>query len=207
MLATADYFRLIVPHQTPAFDSSLPIFYRDRAREYLIVPAIYYQNGNYFTTTAPSYRYHPSYRMEYQFFTFYHPFVPLLVSQLNRGGVDALYHRELQLDPVRFAGTSAFDFGAYYQPTDLVLSPYPTEAIDFDPGASYALYNWELFYHAPFWSRTCSRRTGGSTLRATGTSTSSTLPDRRQICRARLETPQRYWITKPLFVGQGAGLL
>jgi hypothetical protein len=90
VLKQADYYRMITPHQTPRFDSTLPFFYRDSAREYLVVPTIYYQNGNYFTINAPMYVYDPFYWAEYTFYPFYHPFAWLLVAQLNIGGVDAL---------------------------------------------------------------------------------------------------------------------
>ena len=154
VLNQADYYRLIVPHQTPTFDSTLPFFYRDSAREYFCVPSIYFQNGNYFTINAPADVYHPLFRAEYRFWPFYHAFVPLFVSQLNMGGLQALYARDLQLDPASVAGQSDFDFLSYYQPTELVLplsnGTYPTEGVDFAPDAGYALYNWELFFHAPF---------------------------------------------------------
>jgi hypothetical protein len=164
-LITADYYRLITPHQTPTFDSTLPFFYRDTAREYFIVPTNYYKNGNYYTTTAPQYVYDPYFRVEYTFWTFYHPWACLLVSQLNSSeGVDALYAQPVQLDPASVAGvTTPFDFKSYYLPDPLVLTPYPTEDMDFGspPGSSpfstysiyntpYAIYNWELFFHVPF---------------------------------------------------------
>jgi hypothetical protein len=165
VLSQADYHRLVVPHQTPTFDSTLPFFYRDSGREYFIVPTNYYQNGNYFTINAPEYVYDPFYRAEYTFWTFYHPWAWLLVSQLNTAdGIDALYDQQVQLDPASVAGVSAFDFYTYYQPTDVVVKPYPDEDMDFGSPASsaaststysiynapYALYNWELFFHAPF---------------------------------------------------------
>ena len=154
VLNQADYHRLIVPHQTPNFDSTLPFFYRDSAREYFCVPTDYFQNGNYFTTNAPAYVYHPFFRAEYRFWPFYHAFVPLFISQLNTGGIPALYARDLQLKPATVAGQPTFDFASYYQPTDLLLpltnGQYPQEGVDFDPDAGYALYNWELFFHIPF---------------------------------------------------------
>jgi peptidoglycan hydrolase-like protein with peptidoglycan-binding domain len=203
VLGSADYFRLIVPHQTPAFDSSLPFFYRDASREYFIVPTIYYQSGNYFTTTAPAYVYHPFYRMEYQFYPFYHPFVRLLVRQLNWGGVDALYKRELQLDPAKFAGTAPFDFDSYYQPTEIVLPPHPAEAFDFDPDAGYALYNWELFYHAPFLvGNVLAAHQRFDLARHWYEYIFNPAGSASGLSGATLDKPQRYWITKPLFLGQ-----
>ena len=53
LLNQADYYRVITPHQTPTFDSTLPFFYRDSAREYIVLPTDYYQYGSYFWVTPP----------------------------------------------------------------------------------------------------------------------------------------------------------
>ena len=194
VLHQADYYRLVLPHQVPRFDSSLPFFYRDIAREYFCVPTVYYKAGNYFTTTAPSYGYHPLYRPEYRLSPFYHAFVPLLVSVLSTGGVGALFARQLQLDPASVAGIPAFDFQNYYRPTDCVLRGYPSEGIDFEPDAGYAIYNWELFFHAPF-------------LIAESLSHNQRFDEAKKwyeyIFNPTSATsdpvPKRYWITKPFF--------
>ncbi len=192
VLEEADYYRLIVPHQLPRFDSSLPFFYRDSAREYFVVPTIYYQNGNYFTIHAPEYVYDPFYRAEYGFWPFYHPFAWLLVGQLNVGGLKALYAQKLQLEPAAVAGESPFDFESYYRPTACVLEPFPQEAIDFNANAGYALYNWELFYHVPF-------------MIANSLSTNQQFEAAKRWYEyvftptggAKGETPARFWVTRP----------
>ncbi len=192
VLEQADYYRLITPHQLPTFDSTLPFFYRDTAREFFVVPTIYYQNGNYFTINAPEYVYDPFYRAEYTCWPFYHPFVWLLVGQLNFGGLDALYAQELQLKPATVAGIGEFSFGAYYKPTSCVLEPYPKEAIDFEPEAGYALYNWEMFFHVPF-------------MVANALSTNQQFEAAKEwyervftpMGGEKGETPERFWVTKP----------
>jgi peptidoglycan hydrolase-like protein with peptidoglycan-binding domain len=194
VLQRADYYRLILPHQLPRFDSSLPLFYRDSARQYFCVPTFYYKSGNYFTINPPAYVYHPFYRAEYRFWPFYHAFVPLFVSALNTGGVGALFARELQLDPAGVAGIPSFDFGSYYQPTDCVLKNYPSEGVDFEPDAGYAIYNWELFFHAPF-------------LIAESLSKNQRFDEAKKwyeyIFNPTSATsdpvPKRYWITKPFY--------
>lgn len=205
LLNTADYFRLIVPHQTPSFDSSMPFFYRDPAREYFVIPSVYSRPGYYVEVTGRygSEYWYPLYGTDYAFHTFYHPFVGLLVKQLNWGGIDALYKRELQLDPATFAGKTPFSFSDYYSPTDVVMTPYPSEGIDFEPEAGYALYNWELFYHAPVligkllaanqrfdlarhWYEYVFNPAGSAT----------------DLSGSPANGPQRYWIAKPLFEGQ-----
>jgi Tc toxin complex TcA C-terminal TcB-binding domain/Neuraminidase-like domain/Salmonella virulence plasmid 28.1kDa A protein len=194
VLSQADRYELLIPHQLLRFDSSLPFFYQDAQRSFFIIPTIYYQNGNYFTTAAPAYVYHPFYKAEYRFEPFYHAFVPLFLRELNRGGVDALFARNLQLNPAAVQGVGAFDFRDYYRPTDNVVRPYPTEGVDFDYDAGYAIYNWELFFHAPFEI--------GESLSANqqfeaakhwyeyvfNPASSSDGP-----------APQRYWITKPFY--------
>jgi hypothetical protein len=194
VLDRADLHRLLVPHQTVRFDSSLPFFYIDGRRTYFIVPATYYRNGNYFTTTAPTYVYHPFYKAEYKFAPFYHAFVPLLIRELNAGGIDRLYARRLQREPAAVQGTGIFDFFNYYKPTGNVIRPLPTEGIDFDYNAGYAIYNWELFFHAPFQI--------GAAL---------SLNQRFEEAKRWYEyifnptsttddpSPQRYWVTKPFY--------
>ena len=103
----------------------MPFFYADAQRSYFVLPTIYWQHGNYFTTAAPTYGYHPFYQARYTFAPFYHGFVPLLVRELNRGGVDRLYRRDLQLDPAGVQGSAPFDFRRYYQPTDNVIAYNP----------------------------------------------------------------------------------
>lgn len=195
VLGQADYYRLVTPHQTPTFDSTLPFFYSDSAREYFCVPTDYYKNGNYFnTTTVPAYVYDPLFRAEYRFWPFYHAFVPQFINQLNMNGIPALYARNLQLNPASFAAEPAFDFNAYYQPTDLVLSPYPQEGVDFDSDAGYALYNWELFFHAPF-------------LMGELLTNNQRFSDAKQwyeyifnpMSATSDPVPQRYWITAPFY--------
>ncbi|MGA9773952.1 MAG: insecticidal toxin protein [Blastocatellia bacterium] len=41
-------------------------------------------------------------------------------------------------------------FSTSYHPSELVQRPYPAKEIDFTASGAYAVYNWELFYHAPF---------------------------------------------------------
>lgn len=41
------------------------------------------------------------------------------------------------------------DFAARYSPADSVQRPYPVKNLDFTTSGAYAIYNWELFFHAP----------------------------------------------------------
>lgn len=123
-----------------------------------------------------------------KFSNFYHPLICLLRSTLNREGIPALMQRDVQLT------TTAFDFGTVYQPSGLVVKPYPREDIDFERDGAYAGYNWELFFHVPFEIAMRLNR-----------------DQRFEEARAWFHyifnpvgatdapAPQKYWVTKPFF--------
>lgn len=154
VLNKADFYRLLVPHQIKDFDSSLPFFYEDSLRSYFVIPT----QGD----DSSSLSQQPQVGVWYKFIPFYHAFVPLFIRELNRGGVDALFKRILQLDPATVPPvTIPFDsnaFEAYYQPNKyerdssdhVTVDTYPSEGVDFEQNDGYAIYNWELFFHAPF---------------------------------------------------------
>ncbi|HEX5553392.1 MAG TPA: neuraminidase-like domain-containing protein, partial [Chitinophagaceae bacterium] len=104
----------------------------------------------------------------YHFFNFYHPLVCYFMRQLFTKGLDGLMSRDTQLkgDIAYDPSNTKFSFKDYYDPTALVYdeSPdpvtypngvidpdpgYPKADVDFDQKSGYALYNWELFFHAP----------------------------------------------------------
>src|SRR6185369_4546416 len=119
---------------------------------------------------------------------FYHPLICFLRTTLNRDGIPALMQREVQLKD------TGFDFNSVYNPTSLVVSPYPREDVDFDRDGAYAGYNWELFFHIPF-------------------EIAKRLSQDQRFEQARswfhcvfnpvgatdAPAPQKYWITKPFF--------
>ena len=111
----------------------------------------------------------------FRFDNFYHPYACLLIEQLNRHGVDGI----LQPDPDREATaqrrdvagqlrrqrlTKAF-FNQSYRPNDKNVTNVhdkpalstqeknnagPRDEFDFSYEGAYSVYNWELFFHAPF---------------------------------------------------------
>ena len=95
----------------------------------------------------------------FRFEPHYHPYVCLLIEELNRYGIDGI----LKPDPAkeRTAQRKAIVkslhrqkrhhtyFNGTYAPTDVVDTPRPKEAFDFDYGGAYSIYNWEVFFHAP----------------------------------------------------------
>ncbi|AKU92350.1 insecticidal toxin protein [Vulgatibacter incomptus] len=51
-----------------------------------------------------------------------------------------------QQRPVLYDGSF---FQKEYDPSRLVLKPYPAKELDFSSGGAYSAYNWEVFFHAP----------------------------------------------------------
>lgn len=97
---------------------------------------------------------------KYQFFNFYHPHVCRFIREVRRSGVFGLlnpnpagtagdlFRQQLETDPTEFA------FESEFLPTDRVVEPYPVEDIDFTEGGAYSQYNWEIFFHVPFYVAT-----------------------------------------------------
>ncbi|WP_433222035.1 neuraminidase-like domain-containing protein [Dactylosporangium sp. CS-047395] len=199
VMAKADKYRLVVPHQFHQFDSALPFFYRDPNRQYFLVPIYYYPlgPGSYTTSPPPSGYSYYSY-IRYHAFPFYHAFVPLFLRELNAGGVDRLFDRRLQLDPAGVAQTTPFNFLSYYVP-NMIIGYMPSEGVDFDSNAGYAIYNWELFFHAPFQiGRALSRNQRFAEAKRWY----------EYIFNPASTTggpaPQRYWVTKPFHLAHTA---
>lgn len=75
--------------------------------------------------------------------THYHPFTDELIATLNRSGLPALldadYHKRLDL----------LLEGNWYDPGANIKGTFPKEEIDVSDNGPYAIYNWELFFHAP----------------------------------------------------------
>jgi hypothetical protein len=92
----------------------------------------------------------------FRFHTFYHPYVNFMIKQLNRHGIDGLlnpvehgeaHHLRRQL--LQEKNSEAFD--SFYTPgDDLDRDNLPVENFDFEYSGAYSIYNWELFFHAPF---------------------------------------------------------
>jgi hypothetical protein len=85
----------------------------------------------------------PRREVDYQFFAHYHPYTDELIEKLNRDGLLALldvnYHEQLRQD-------LAPDF---YTPGVFAQQHFPREEIDVSDDGPYAIYNWELLFHAP----------------------------------------------------------
>jgi len=94
-------------------------------------------------------------RTRYLIYIHYHPYVSVLIKQLNRYGIDGL------LNPIEGGEADALRrqqkqespaeaFEHVYELGDSVdKANLPVEEFDFTYTGAYALYNWELFFHAP----------------------------------------------------------
>ncbi len=132
----------------------------------------------------------------------YHPLVCPLKTTLYRGGVADLMKRETQLQQ-----NENFDFEAYYKPAGIVPKTYvsevdgiktlsyPIEDIDFTTDGSYSCYNWELFFHAPFFI-------AGQLTKNQRFEEALTWYHYIFNPTGALEgtAPQKYWVTKPFFL-------
>jgi hypothetical protein len=96
---------------------------------------------------------------KYTFHPFFHSYVNLLIKQLNRHGIPGLldpdpdveepgdYRTQVEYLQRQQNEDEYFDD---YDPQSCVVAPHPEDEIDFSYGGAYSLYNWELFFHAPF---------------------------------------------------------
>ena len=130
-----------------------------------------------------------------RFETFFHPHVCEFLKALYRDGIPGLLKRTLQQSDNDIKNDKTENvFLNSYKPTVIVDSAsMPRENVDFDGGA-YALYNWELFFHAPLFI-------------ATSLSQNQQFEDARAwfhyifnpTTSSKLDAPQRYWKTLPFF--------
>ncbi|WBQ08340.1 neuraminidase-like domain-containing protein [Kribbella sp. CA-293567] len=136
---------------------------------------------------------------EFEFFPHYHPYVELFVKELNIWGLGGLLNRRIQVDPAGVTGSpKPFDF-AGYKPTPVVTRPYPVEDVDFSYQGAYSPYNWELFFHVPFFiaNKLSSDQKFEEAISWFHYIFDPTTPD---TTTADPDTPQqRFWITKPFY--------
>ncbi|WP_437793362.1 neuraminidase-like domain-containing protein [Sorangium sp. So ce693] len=86
----------------------------------------------------------------YRFMSFYHPYACLFRKELQRSGVDGLLKWSLHpTEPLQRSSSDHFE-ETYDPDPEYVLTPYPKEDVDFSFRGAYSIYNWELFFHAPF---------------------------------------------------------
>jgi Tc toxin complex TcA C-terminal TcB-binding domain/Neuraminidase-like domain/PA14 domain/Salmonella virulence plasmid 28.1kDa A protein len=116
----------------------------------------------------------PVYDKGLTFYTFYHPYVPAFIQNLNQGGIDLLMESDTNEGNIATPDDGGSLFESYYvpnftngfvqKPADFssVTNPntYYKENVSFDVYATYSSYNWELFYHVPLYIATRLSRNG-----------------------------------------------
>ncbi len=80
--------------------------------------------------------------LDQQFFLHWHPYTDELIEKLNTDGLPAM------LD-VNYLQTLQASLSGFYTFGSSVQKPYPKHEIDVSAKGPYAVYNWELFFHAP----------------------------------------------------------
>lgn len=86
----------------------------------------------------------PNTRTErYRVYTHYHPYTDELIEKLTSDGLPAM------LGPAYLEGLRDPLAPSRYAPTSWVSGEFPVEEIDVSDDGPYAVYNWELFFHAP----------------------------------------------------------
>lgn len=73
----------------------------------------------------------------------YHPYISIFRTTLAVGGLDAFFEPSVQT-PVAGLDTDLDPV------SENVETPLPKEVVDFTHNSAYGVYNWELFFHAPF---------------------------------------------------------
>lgn len=82
-------------------------------------------------------------RVRYGLAPHYHPWTDELIRKLNTDGLPAMFDADWQSTLVA-ALTPGF-----YTPGPAFTGVFPKEVIDVSDDGPYAIYNWELFFHAP----------------------------------------------------------
>ncbi|HRI69868.1 MAG TPA: neuraminidase-like domain-containing protein, partial [Polyangium sp.] len=90
-----------------------------------------------------------SWNIEYQFHTFYHPYVCNFIEALESKGLDGLLRWTADSPPESVQLLEEEFFDTTYRPQSIVRTPYPIDDVDFTFIGAYGHYNWELFFHAP----------------------------------------------------------
>ena len=97
----------------------------------------------------------------YRFWAFDHPYVCNFLTEVRLNGVMGLLSPDEDLDSTvasenlsRQRLTDASYFEDDYAPTSAVHPTYPVDEIDFSTRSAYGAYNWEIFFHIPFYIAT-----------------------------------------------------
>ena len=173
-----------------------PFFYQDPERSFFVRPHFVRRLpvsifGNYFSMVVNRYY--------YDFNNFYHPYAQVFIQELNKSGLNGLYNRKLQTQPgsAMFYPGNNFNFHNTYVPNDLIVSVMDNaqrDIVDFSYEGAYSIYNWELFFHVPFYiaNKLSQNQRFEEAMKWYQYIFNPTSSD-------NYPEPKRFWITKPFF--------
>jgi hypothetical protein len=181
-----DPFEAVLCQQglAPVDEKIRPVLYQDNAHSFFITQNRQERFWFFPWSVGKSYGVYP----------FYHPFAEVFQQEINRGGVDTFYRRNLQINPQAFSGRTPFSIAAYSPIFDMDISAAEKEQLDFSRSGAYSIYNWELFFHVPF-MMACRLSQNQRFEEAMRWFHYIFDPTNTQM----LPTPQRFWVTKPFY--------
>lgn len=193
----------VIDSTATAFSDFGSFFVYDLNRTYFVDYGVN-RTENYYSK-----QWHVNETYNFIFYIHYHPFVELFIKELNIWGIKGLLNRRIQIDPQSIPGSPAIFNFADYKPVaaNVVMNyglpdktkSYPVEDVDFSYAGGYSIYNWELFFHAPFHiaNKLANNQRFEEALEwfhyifnPTNTDNAVIDPDTPQ---------QKYWITKPFY--------
>lgn len=147
-------YAVVGPDTDLQFDPSNDFIYSDHKRAYFVEAVRWYEYGSQWRPVAPSNPSQVPFQIRYTFHRFYHPYTNLFWHEIFKGGLPALYQSALQASPASAdpSYTNPFSFPGTYSPVATrVRWGEDGEIIDFKRSAPYSVYNWELFFHLPYY--------------------------------------------------------
>ncbi|BAV06840.1 hypothetical protein SAMN05421788_102526 [Filimonas lacunae] len=193
----------VIDSKAQTLESKGTFFYWNSARNYHV--DYVWNDSAAYTSSGVGY---VKKERDFKFYIHYHPFTELFIKELNVWGISGLLNRQIQVTPQNIPGSPALFNFADYLPTSVVsknytlpnkTASYPVEDVDFSYLGGYSLYNWELFFHAPFHiaNKLANNQRFEEALEwyhyiFNPTNTDNTVQDN--------DTPQqKFWITKPFY--------
>ncbi len=87
-------------------------------------------------------------KIDYKIYAHYHPYTDELIETLNRDGLPALLNAKYH-EGLKHNLTNWYTAGSSVVAPESRKTLLPYEEIDVSDDGPYAIYNWELFFHAP----------------------------------------------------------
>ncbi len=147
---TNSKFILTYPHQYKDAMWNSAFFFSDKKHSFFIERNISVKCQCYFKRTGNKFEYvcenvsTPGNKFIVQ--SFEHPFVCLMLSELNKYGITGLLNSK---NPdIRRQTKIINKFNQEYLPVNsYIVNPYPKDEYDFSYNGAYSHYNWEVFFH------------------------------------------------------------